>query len=278
MIRGVAAVVVFVIAVSTLRVRAIDLDVTPQDVDRALTIARLQDRERAAFHAPYLKQLNLATVERVEIVTEFRRIVLTTEDQLLKGDRAFAYSVTRAQQANAPWKGRMSRRLPAPAIPPAEQLRRRSSRRHRVAGSLGRRHRRSARPDPVVALGRPGESIARSSGRVVEAVFDAATLGQGVREFVIRLEGRELARVTFDLALSSDGCARGYAASRAARTRVLPVPAWILSVASAQLYLLSRCRHRQGERRQRHAGGHHRRTAARRSCRSSAARRSARRV
>ena len=197
MIRGVAAVVVFVIAVSTLRVRAIDLDVTPQDVDRALTIARLQDRERAAFHAPYLKQLNIATVERVEIVTEFRRIVLTTEDQLLKGDRAFAYSVTRAQQANAPWKGRMSaiarlRFHPQNtyvAVPPADIVLQGAA-----AGVIG------VLRDPILSLpsADPGDRLP-ILGAVVEAVYHAVTLGQGVREFVIRLDERELARVTFDL-------------------------------------------------------------------------------
>ena len=54
--------------------------------------------------------------------------------------------------------------------------------------------------EPILSLpsADPGDRLP-ILGAVVEAVFDAVTLGQGVREFVIRLEERELARVTFDL-------------------------------------------------------------------------------
>ena len=186
-----------VLALSQTVARAIDLDVTPQDVDRALAIARSPDRERAAFHAPYVRLLNIATVERVEVVSEFRRIVLTAEDRMLKGDRAFGYSVTQAQQANAPWKGRLSviarlRFHPQNtyvAVPAADIVL--LGQPADVIGVLR---------DPILSLpsAQPGD---RSPilGAVVESVFDAPTVGQGVREFVIRLEGRELTRVTFDL-------------------------------------------------------------------------------
>jgi hypothetical protein len=36
------------------------------------------------------------------------------------------------------------------------------------------------------------------AGAVVEGSFEAEAIGQNTREFVIALDGRELARVTFD--------------------------------------------------------------------------------
>jgi len=69
--RGTGCAVVIVALV--VHVGAIDLDVTPLDVERALAIARSRDRERAVFHAPYVQELNSATVERVEIAQLDRR-------------------------------------------------------------------------------------------------------------------------------------------------------------------------------------------------------------
>jgi hypothetical protein len=136
-------------------------------------------------------------VERVEVVSEFRRIVLTAEERARKGDRAFVYSATQAQQANAPWKGRLSiiarlRFHPQNAyvaVPAADIVID-----GRPADAIG------ALRAPILSLPSPqrGESAA-ILGAIVESVFDAATVGQGVREFIVRLEGRELTRVAFDL-------------------------------------------------------------------------------
>lgn len=192
-----AVAAVLLVAPLSVVSRAIDLDVTAEDVDRALTIARSRDRERAAFHAPYIKLLDIATVERVEVVSEFRRIVLTAEDRALKGDRAFTHSVTLAQHANAPWKGRLSvvarlRFHPQNtyvAVPPADIILEGPA--AVVIGVLR---------DPILSLpsAEPGDRLP-ILGAIVEVVFDATTLGQGTREFVVRLEKRELTRVTFDL-------------------------------------------------------------------------------
>lgn len=182
--------------VALVELRAIDLDVTPQDIERALRIARAQERERTLFHAPYIQTLDLASVERVEIISEFRRVVLIAEDRVLKGDRAFTYSITEAQRAIAPW----SRRLAVGArlrfhphnvyvrVPPASIA---------VEGDadlIG------VRNEPIYGWqgGQPGDRQP-ILGAAVEAVFAAASLGQGRRTFVIRLEGADVARVEFDL-------------------------------------------------------------------------------
>jgi hypothetical protein len=69
----------------------IQLDVIASDIDRA------------PIHAPYITTLDSEFLERVEIVTEFRRIVLLAEDHILKGDHAFAYSSRIAGEAARPW-------------------------------------------------------------------------------------------------------------------------------------------------------------------------------
>jgi hypothetical protein len=49
---------------------AIDLDITPSDIEAALKIARGPESGRAAFHAPYVLVLRDPVVERIEVVTE----------------------------------------------------------------------------------------------------------------------------------------------------------------------------------------------------------------
>jgi hypothetical protein len=54
--------------------------------------------------------------------------------------------------------------------------------------------------NPILSLpsSQPGDRLP-ILGAIVETVFNAVTLGQGTREFIVRLEERELTRVTFDL-------------------------------------------------------------------------------
>ncbi len=55
--RALSFVAVLAVAGSA-AVQALDLDVTVQDIDRGLSIARSTDSERAKFHATYIKKLN----------------------------------------------------------------------------------------------------------------------------------------------------------------------------------------------------------------------------
>lgn len=176
---------------------AIDLDVTTQDVERALSIARGPDRDRARFHAPYIQTLTTLGVDSVEVVSEFRRYVLTAEDRIRQGDRVFGFSSSLAQQALAPWKTRVAivarlRFHPQNnyiTIPPAE-----------IALEGNERALVGVRTDPILALPLPDPTVGTPVlGAVVEGVFDALAVGQGVREFVVRLARKELARVRFDL-------------------------------------------------------------------------------
>jgi hypothetical protein len=177
---------------------ALRIAIGPQDVDRALTIARSRDAERQSFHAPYIQAVNSPFIERVEVVSELRRVVLLAEEQAARGDRLFAYSVTRATEALQVWRRRVAivarvrfhpqnNYVDAPPVT------------IRLAGNDGALI--GVKRDAILALppGRTGEFIP-VMGAVVEGVFEAEALGQSVRDFVIELEGRELGRVTFDFA------------------------------------------------------------------------------
>jgi hypothetical protein len=186
-----------VFAIATVApVTTLDLDVTPQEIERALAIARSSDGERARFHAPYIVKVNDPFLESVEVVSEYRRVVLLAEDRGRKGDRAFGYSLKLAQQALGPWHQRVSviarlRFHPQNNyvdVPPADIV---------LLGAESARI--GVLKDPILSLpsGNPGERLA-VLGAVVEGSYDATGVGQTVREAVVTLDGKQLGRVKFD--------------------------------------------------------------------------------
>jgi hypothetical protein len=177
---------------------ALKINITHQDIDRALTIARATDAERQRFHAPYIQEINTPFVERVEAVTELRRVVLLAEDHKGRGDRFFVYSATRAHAALEVFRRRVSiiarvrfHPLNTYVGAPAVTMTMPSNERALVGVKV----------DPIYALGsnEPGKpQFVPIAGAIVEGSFEAEAIGQDTREFVISLEGRELGRVTFD--------------------------------------------------------------------------------
>jgi hypothetical protein len=192
------AVLAFVVA-SAAGVSATKIDISLQDIDRALAVARSREGERARFHAPYIKTLNTPFVEQAELVTETRRLVLMAEERATKGDRFFGYSVTRAADALTVWRRRLSvivrvRFHPQnnyANMPPVTMT---------VVGHDGALI--GVLRDPVYGFtsGRKGEFVP-VLGAIVEGSFDAEALGQAPRDFVVSLDGKELGRVTFNLGI-----------------------------------------------------------------------------
>ena len=195
---SVRSVVVAWVVCSVGVLSATKIDISPQDIDRALVIARSRDVDRARFHAPYIQAVNTQFVEQVELVTETRRVVLLAEERARKGDRFFGYSVSNVTEALKVWRRRLSviarvRFHPQNnyvAAPPIDM---------KVTGND--RALVGVHSEPVYALssGRKGQSVP-VLGAVVEGSFDADALGQAVREFVISMGGKELGRVSFNLA------------------------------------------------------------------------------
>jgi hypothetical protein len=185
-----------VVLVAVAPVEALRIDITHADIERALVIARSTDAERATFHARYVQRVNSPFVDRVEVVSELRRVVLTAEERVARGDRFFAYSATRANEALEVFRRRISviahvrfhplnNYISLPAITMAVD--------GNPAALIG------VRRDPVYGFSsKPGDA-APILGAVVEGSFEAQALGQARREFVVVLDGKELGRAAFDL-------------------------------------------------------------------------------
>jgi hypothetical protein len=179
---------------ATPTLEAIKLQLTTDDIDRALVIAREPERARARFHAAYITNLNTPLVQSIEIVSEFRRVVLLAEEQILRGNRAFAYSTRSAADAVQAWNGRVSvvarlRFHPMNTyvtLPAIEMT---------VDGANADEAFIGVVKEPLFARasGARGEQVP-IIGAVAEAVFDSALIGQTERIITLTLDGKELLR------------------------------------------------------------------------------------
>lgn len=177
---------------------AIKIDISPQEIEQALTLARARDEDRARFHSRYLKKVDTPFVEQAELVTEFRRVILLAAERDRVGDRHFAYSLTRATEALKVFRRRVAviarvRFHPQNNYVGVPEV--------SISATGHDRALIGVRREPIMALssGRKDEFVP-ILGALVEGSFEAEALKGGVREFVIALQGKELGRVTFDLA------------------------------------------------------------------------------
>ena len=195
---GLAKYAVFVAALACVCVRlaALDLSVDDSDLRRALRIARGDSRALTAFHRPYLIQVAAGDLQQIEVVTELRRAVLSAEDRNRIGEPADA-AVRRLEQTRAPFRGRVALILHARFSPqtayvtlPQYEL--------NVSSPAGPAERvLDLRRTPNYSTGGRNTFLA---GADVEAVFDAATIGQTKRRVAVVLDRKELAAVSVDFA------------------------------------------------------------------------------
>ena len=178
---------------------ALRIDISLSDIERALTVARSTEADRARFHAPYVQVGTTPFIERAEVISELRRVVLMAEEQIARGDRFFAYSTTRANDALQVFRRRVSIRAQVRfhpqnnyiTVPPVTMA---------LAGNEGALI--GVKRDPVYGFtAKPGDAAALL-GVTVEGSFEAEAVGQGQREFLVSLNGKELGRLTFDFAAS----------------------------------------------------------------------------
>jgi hypothetical protein len=189
-----------VLLISQPHVRAIDTDLTEADARRAVGIAISTKPARARFHESYRIPVKDATVERVEVITEFRRFVMASEEQALKGNwmlarGGFDSKGRTLRDILQQWRGQVSIRtslrfhphnaysmLPAidvligePSFLPLEVSR-----------------------NPIMNTPPDGSLFAPMTGASVEAFFNAASFHDRVLPVKIVFEGKELVRVPVD--------------------------------------------------------------------------------
>jgi len=177
--------------------RAIVVTPTPRDVERALKLAQEREQRRADFHKPYIIKPDHPLVEQVDVVTEYRRYVLTTEEQLRMGNWLFAQSVKDAQEKLKPFRERLTLTTRLRFHP------------HNVLIGVPPYEIAIGNPDlapldltrtPIYALisGRRGDTNAPLIGATLEAVFNAATIGQAPRPMILTLERKAEASILID--------------------------------------------------------------------------------
>lgn len=174
---------------------------TEREIAQALSIANGSDATRALFHAPYVIAVDHQVIERLEIVTEFRRLELAAEAQLKAGNWMVARGGFDA-------KGRTLKDLLAPLV---GQVSLRATLRFHPQNDY------AAMPAFDILLGEPtllainavrtshttpatGEKGTRDviHGATVEVFYNAPTIADRVLPVRMMFEGREIARVTVD--------------------------------------------------------------------------------
>lgn len=188
---GILALAIVASAAGT--IAAIELDVSGAKIDAGLRIARGPESGRAAFHRPYQFSAGDRSIEQIEVITEYRRLVLLGQERIAIGDHLFEQGGRIVEEAMRPWRRRVSvvARVNFPfnnAYISAPQLD------IALDGPSGSVPRIDHRNSPQYLNG-PSMRLIAVDG---EAVFDATAVGQTVRTAVIRLAGREVARVTID--------------------------------------------------------------------------------
>jgi hypothetical protein len=179
--------------------RALTLRLTPADMQRALTLARwpTPDAERLRFHERYRLAVNSPTVEyfavqRLEVITEFRRLELIAEEHARINDTFGRGGMRDVEDALQPFRGRLSIIVtlvfdPTRYItgaPPVDMV---------LEG-----------PTLVAPLETARNGVYGSGdrpvlvGATVESTFDAESVGQSVRPVFIHRDGALIARPSID--------------------------------------------------------------------------------
>jgi hypothetical protein len=181
---------------------AIVLSMSGSDIERAQQLARARDSEREQFHRRYVFALRDATVTQIEVITEFRRLVLVTEEHILHGDWMFSRSVRSAEQALAPSRGMVTIRalvrfnpLNAYITPPPHLL---AIGPNASGGAPSPLETRVTPQSSVPFKGGNGKMLTSLVGATLEADVAAVQLGQSSRVVAVTLDGKELARATVE--------------------------------------------------------------------------------
>jgi hypothetical protein len=164
---------------------ALVLSMSGSEIERAQQVARGRDSERQQFHRRYVFPLTDPAVTQIEVITEFRQLVLTTEEHIFRGDWLFSRSVKSGEEAIASSRGLVKIRatvrfnpLNTYITPPAYVL--------------------------AIALNAAGAPVPLETqvtsliGATLEADVSSAQVGQTMRAVAVLLDGKELARTTVE--------------------------------------------------------------------------------
>ncbi len=188
-----ALAVLAIVVASCLGVVALGVGIDSADIDRAIGLGRKPAAEREHFHSLYNVRLGDATVMGFEIFSEFRRVVLESEERERLGNRHL--DVIDAEALLRPWRRKVSivahvRFNPQNvlvSVPDYQLI---------LAGDRG-----AADVKPIDTLRKPFYGGTTIVGADFEAVFDAASIARSTRTIVLRSDSKQLAAAAFNLSL-----------------------------------------------------------------------------
>ena len=179
---------------------ALVVSMTGNDIERALAMARGREAERQQFHSRYLFNLTDPTVTQIEVITEFRRLVLIAEDHVLHGDFMFTRGVRAGEQALAPTRGMLTLRAQIRFSPlntfvvlPDYGL--------SVSGPSGALIPVDTHSTPQYSnpfKNRQGKTVTSLMGATIESDVPSADIGQTERAVAVTLDDKEIARIGVD--------------------------------------------------------------------------------
>jgi hypothetical protein len=183
---------------------ALVLSMSGADIERAQQVARSRDSEREQFHRRYVFDLHDATVTQLEVITEFRRLVLVTEEHILRGDWLFSRGTRLAEQALAPFHGVVTLRgavrfnpMNTYITPPPYVF---AMGGPSVAASLTPLDTQVMPQYSTPFKARGGKTVSSLIGASLEADVPAVQLAQTTRIVAVFLDGKELARASVEFA------------------------------------------------------------------------------
>ena len=162
------------------------------DIERILKLTTWPrtDADRARFHEPYIFDVGDAgLLERIEIITEARRLLLIAEDHARAGDQMFARGTRDAEEALKPWRGVVSI-LARVRFDPANPLVGGEAYTVAIADVAAKDVQRTTR----WSLGEPAAIV----GWDIEGRFAATGIGPTSRDVRVLRKGVEQARVRVD--------------------------------------------------------------------------------
>ena len=176
------------------------LNFTPAEIDRALTLARwpTSDAERARFHQRYQFPMKGRTfeyylVQRIEVITEFRRLVLTGEEHARMNDLFGRGGLRDVEEAMAPSRGKLSIVVHL-TFDPTRYIVGVPDLKVAMDGST------MLLPLELTSSGITGGDPPVLIGARIETVFDAKSVGQETRHVLVYRERNEIARVAVEFA------------------------------------------------------------------------------
>jgi hypothetical protein len=187
-----AAFAVVLAAGAPALVGAVETAVGIVEIQRAIEIGRRGGTGADRFHGPYTLQIGHPTVLSFEVITEFRRVVLATEEQARLGNRLFG--ARDAERILHPWRGRVSI-VAHLRFNPQNVLVRVPDYQMLLAGAPGTKEML-----PIDVRRLPFYADTAIIGADIEGIFDAAPLALETRTIVLQLPPGQVAAAGVDFA------------------------------------------------------------------------------